>query len=322
MAAARAVVGAVVTRKSGLGRGLDALLPSSGRGDDLERRGSLLEVPLDAISANPNQPRQTFDPAGIEELAASVTELGILQPLLVRDTGGGSYELIAGERRLRAAHAAGLDVVPVIVVETDERGSLERAIVENIHRADLNPIEEAAAYRQLIADAGLTQEQLGERLGRNRVTITNSLRLLDLPTAVQRLLVEGRLTAGHGRALLRLSGNPFQERMARRAAEEKLSVRETEDEVARYVTMTEGMAPRARSREAAEESAAVAEARRRLSERLQTRVKVQMGKRKGKITVEFVSPDDLDRLVRAIAGDDAGPPRRDRRTDQTGAREL
>ncbi len=322
MAAARAVVGAVVTRKSGLGRGLDALLPSSGRGDDLERRGSLLEVPLDAISANPNQPRQTFDPAGIEELAASVTELGILQPLLVRDTGGGSYELIAGERRLRAAHAAGLDVVPVIVVETDERGSLERAIVENIHRADLNPIEEAAAYRQLIADAGLTQEQLGERLGRNRVTITNALRLLDLPTAVQRLLVEGRLTAGHGRALLRLSGNPFQERMARRAAEEKLSVRETEDEVARYVTMTEGMAPRARSREAAEESAAVTEARRRLSERLQTRVKVQMGKRKGKITVEFVSPDDLDRLVRSIAGDDAGPPRRDRRTDQTGAREL
>lgn len=309
MAAPRALVGTVsagdaVTRKTGLGRGLDALLPSSERGDDLEARGDLLQVPLDAITANPNQPRHTFDPAGIEELAVSVAELGILQPLLVRDVGGGSYELIAGERRLRAAHTAGLAAVPVIVVETDERGSLERAIVENIHRADLNPIEEAAAYRQLIADAGLTQEQLGERLGKNRVTITNALRLLDLPTAIQKLLVEGRLSAGHGRALLRLTGNPFQERMARRAAEEKLSVRETEDEVARYLTMTEGVAPRGRSREAAEQSAAATEAQRRLAETLQTRVKVQMGKRKGKITVEFVSPDDLDRLVRAIAGGD------------------
>ena len=303
-----------MTRKSGLGRGLDALLPSSERGDDLEMRGNLLEVPVDALATNPNQPRHTFDEAGIEELAASVSELGILQPLLVRDVGGGSYELIAGERRLRAAQVAGLETVPVIVVETDEKGSLERAIVENIHRADLNPIEEAAAYRQLIADAGLTQEALGERLGKNRVTITNALRLLDLPTSIQRLLVEGKLTAGHGRALLRLTGNPFQERMARRAAEEKLSVRETEDEVARYQTMTEGVAPRARSREAAQESAAASEAQRRLAERLQTRVKIQMGKRKGKITLEFVSPDDLDRLVAAIAGPAENP--------QAGAAEL
>lgn len=295
-----------MTRKSGLGRGLDALLPSGGGSDELESRGNLLEVPLDSVAANPNQPRHTFDQAGIEELAVSVAELGILQPLLVRDVGGGAYELIAGERRLRAAHAAGLERVPVIVVETDERGSLERAIVENIHRADLNPIEEAAAYRQLIADAGLTQEELGERLGKNRATITNALRLLDLPTPIQRLLVEGRLSAGHGRALLRLSGNPFQERMARRAAEEKLSVRELEDEVGRYQTMTSGVSPQSRSREAAEDSAAVSEAQRRLSDRLQTRVKVQMGKRKGKITLEFVSPDDLDRIVAAIAGDQTG----------------
>ena len=303
-----------MTRKTGLGRGLDALLPSNAGGDRLETRGNLLEIPLDAIAANPNQPRHAFDQAGIEELAISVGELGILQPLLVRETRDGTYELIAGERRLRAAHAAGLETVPAILVETDERGSLERAIVENIHRSDLNPIEEAAAYRQLIADAGLTQEELGERLGKNRVTITNALRLLDLPTPLQKYLVEGRLSAGHGRALLRLSGNPFQERLARRAAEEKLSVRETEDEVARYVTMTEGVAPRARSRAAAEESAAVSEAQRRLSDRLQTRVKVQMGKRKGRITLEFVSPDDLERLVAAIAGDgDAG---------QTGAAEL
>lgn len=292
-----------MTRRSGLGRGLDALLPG-GDSAGLESRGDLLELPLDAIVANPNQPRQTFDEAAIAELAVSVRELGILQPLLVRDVGGGVYELIAGERRLRAAHAAGLGTVPAIAVETDERGSLERAIVENIHRADLNPIEEAAAYRQLIAEAGLTQEELGARLGKNRVTITNSLRLLDLPTSIQRLLVEGRLSAGHGRALLRLSGNPFQERMARRAAEEKLSVREAEDEVARYLEMTGGVtAGRPGSRRAAEASAAASEAQRRLADHLQTRVKVQMGARKGKITVEFVSPDDLERLVAAITGD-------------------
>ncbi|HYP22532.1 MAG TPA: ParB/RepB/Spo0J family partition protein [Actinomycetota bacterium] len=292
-----------MTRKSGLGRGLDALLPSGGGGEAPEARGNLLELPLDAIVANPHQPRRTFDEAGIAELATSIGELGILQPLLVRDLGGGTYELIAGERRLRAAHAAGLKTVPAIAVETDERGSLERAIVENIHRADLNPIEEAAAYRQLIAEAGLTQEELGDRLGKNRVTITNALRLLDLPTSLQRLLIEGKLSAGHGRALLRLSDNPFQERMARRAAEEKLSVRETADEVARYLAMTGGVtAGRAGSRRAAEESGAVAEAQRRLGDHLQTRVKVTMGARKGKITLDFVSPDDLARIVAAITG--------------------
>lgn len=296
-----------MTRKSGLGRGLDALLPSGGGDSELEARGNLLQLPLDAIVANPNQPRRTFDEAGIAELATSVGELGILQPLLVRDVGGGTYELIAGERRLRAAHAAGLAAVPAIAVDTDERGSLERAIVENIHRADLNPIEEAAAYRQLIAEAGLTQEELGDRLGKNRVTITNALRLLDLPTGIQRLLIEGRLTAGHGRALLRLSGNPFQERMARRASEEKLSVRETEDEVARYVEMTGGVTSgRPGSRRAAEQSASVSEAQRRLTDHLQTRVKVQMGQRKGKITLDFVSADDLERIVGAITGTQTG----------------
>ena len=292
-----------MTRKSGLGRGLDALLPSGGAGGEPEARGNLLELSLDAIVANPQQPRRTFDEAGIAELATSIAELGILQPLLVRDVGGGTYELIAGERRLRAAHAAGLTTVPAIAVDTDERGSLERAIVENIHRADLNPIEEAAAYRQLIAEAGLTQEELGDRLGKNRVTITNALRLLDLPTSLQRLLIEGKLTAGHGRALLRLSDNPFQERMARRAAEEKLSVRETEDEVARYLAMTGGVTTGPRSRRSAEQSAAASEAQRRLADRLQTRVQVQMGKRKGKITLEFVSPDDLERLVGEITGE-------------------
>ncbi|MDQ3958281.1 MAG: ParB/RepB/Spo0J family partition protein [Actinomycetota bacterium] len=296
-----------MTRKSGLGRGLDALLPSAG-GDDLERRGDLVEVPLEVIVANPNQPRQVFDESQISELAASIAELGILQPLLLRELDAETYELIAGERRLRAAAAAGLTRVPAIVVETDEKGSLERALVENIQRADLNPIEEAAAYRQLIADAGLTQEELGDRLGRNRVTIANALRLLDLPTSIQRLLTEGKLTAGHGRALLGLAGNPLQERMARRVAEEKLSVRETEDLVRRYQTMAAPGTAGARSPEAARSAAVVSEAEARLKEHLQTRVKVQMGARKGKITLEFVSPEDLDRLLAAILGERRARP--------------
>ena len=205
-----------MSRRGGLGRGLDALLPPTQDGG-LERRGAAVTAPIDRIVPNPRQPRRAFDEAELAELTHSVTELGILQPLLVRETAAG-YELIAGERRLRAATAAGLSEVPVLVVETDERGSLERALVENIHRADLNPIEEAAAYKELMDEGGLTQEALGAKLGRSRVTVTNALRLLDLPLEVQGLLTAGRLTAGHGRALLGLQGNPLQPRLARRAA--------------------------------------------------------------------------------------------------------
>ena len=293
----------VVTRRSGLGRGLDALLPS-GNGDALEQSGSLLEVRVDAIDPNPRQPRHDFDDSALADLAASVGQLGILQPLLVRPGIAGRYELIAGERRLRAARAAGLAEVPVVVVETDDRGSLERALVENIHRSDLNPIEEAAAYRQLIDDGGLTQEALGTRLGRNRVTITNALRLLDLPTSIQKLLVDGRLTAGHGRALLGLAGSPFQERMAKRAADEGLSVRETEDLVRRYQAIA---APEQRAATGKlPPPASVTDAQRRLSDHLQTRVRVEVGKRKGRIVLDFVTIDELDRLMGLILGEAPG----------------
>src|SRR5688500_16721208 len=196
------------TRRSGLGRGLDALLPSSEPEERSDGDG-LLRVPIDSISPNPRQPRKDFDEDELDELATSIATLGILQPLLVRGMGSDGYELIAGERRLRASKVAGLEEVPVLVVETDERGSLERAIVENVHRSNLSPIEEAAGYKQLIDEGGLTQEQLGERLGKNRVTVSNSLRLLDLPTSVQALLGHGRLTAGHGKALLALQGHPL-----------------------------------------------------------------------------------------------------------------
>ena len=295
-----------MTRRSGLGRGLDALLPS-GNGDSLEQTGNLLEVRTDVIDPNPRQPRHDFDDDALADLASSIAQLGILQPLLVRPGTAGRYELIAGERRLRAARAAGVGLVPVVVVETDERGSLERALVENIHRSDLNPIEEAAAYRQLIDDGGLTQEALGERLGRNRVTITNALRLLDLPTSIQKLLVDGRVTAGHGRALLGLAGSPFQERMARRAADEGLSVRETEDLVRRYQAIA---APEASAATPGKlpPPASVTDAQRRLSDHLQTRVRVEVGKRKGRIVLDFVTIDELDRLMGLILGAAPGTP--------------
>ena len=291
-----------MSRRSGLGRGLDALLPPTQDGG-LERRAGAVTAPIDRISPNPRQPRRSFDEQELTELATSIAQLGILQPLLVRESSSG-YQLIAGERRLRAAARAGLTEVPVLVVETDERGSLERALVENIHRADLNPIEEAAAYKELMEEGGLTQEALASKLGRNRVTITNSLRLLDLPVDVQSLLTAGRLSAGHGRALLGLQGNPLQPRLARRAADESLSVREVEELVRRYQSMSGSPARRASG--VAESSAAVTESQRVLADHLQTRVRIEMGKRKGRIVLDFVSTEELQRLTEVILGTQEG----------------
>jgi ParB family chromosome partitioning protein len=240
-----------------------------------------------------------FAEDSLEELADSIRALGLLQPLLVRPADSG-YELVAGERRFRAAQQAGLAEVPVLVVETDDRGSLERALVENIHREDLNPIEEASAYRQLLEEGGLTQEQLAQRLGRNRVTIANSLRLLDLPTDIQRMLAERSITGGHARALLGLQGSPFQKRLAQRVAQEGLSVRETEDLVRRYSSMV-GSSPKA-SKERSRPPE-VTEAQRRLTDHLQTKVRVDMGARKGKIVIDFVSLEELARLMATMAGD-------------------
>lgn len=291
-----------VTRRAGLGRGLDALLPPEVE----ERRDpGPLEVRLEDIVPNPNQPRREFDDKALVELTASIATLGLLQPLLVRPSEPGRYELIAGERRLRAARAAGLTHVPVMVVATDERGSLERAVVENIHRADLNPIEEAAAYRQLLDDGGLTQEQLAGRLGRSRAAITNSLRLLELPVEVHDLVVRGRLSAGHARALLALNGSPFQTRLATRIAQEGVSVRDTEDLVRRYVEMSTsgGSAGRA----AGGRTAAATEAQKLLSERLQARVRVTMGKNKGRIAIDFTSEEELERLVGLLVSSGRSP---------------
>jgi ParB family chromosome partitioning protein len=289
-------------RRSGLGRGLDSLLPSQARGDQLEGKGSLDEVAVDHIDPNPRQPRNTFEDDALAELTASIRQLGVLQPLLVRALPTGRFELIAGERRLRASRAAGRTSVPVVIVDTDAQGSLERALVENLHREDLNAIEEAAAYKQLIEDGGLTQEALGDKLGRTRGTISNSLRLLELPVSVQRLVIEGRLSAGHGRALLGLENPVLQERLAKRVAAEELSVRKTEDVVRTYQGMTGGKGA-SRRLQGTERAPMVVEAQRRLGERLQTRVRVEMGKRKGKIVVDFVSLEELERLLEVMVGD-------------------
>jgi len=298
------VDGVAVSRRSGLGRGLDALLPPTGS-DGLETRESAdpRSARVDDIRPNPRQPRRDFREEELQELTTSISELGVLQPLLVRRTRDG-LELVAGERRLRAAARAGLGEVPVLVVDTDDVGSLERALVENLHRSDLNPIEEAAALRQLMDEGGLTQEALAGKLGRNRVTVTNALRLLDLPVDTQALLTSGRLTAGHGRALLGLQGNPLQQRLARRAADDSMSVREVEDLVRRYQAIS--AAPRTGGRGAAQPSVQATEAQHRLAEHLQTRVRVELGKRKGKIVIDFVSAEELERLVKIVTGDEQG----------------
>jgi ParB family chromosome partitioning protein len=291
--------------KRGLGRGLDALLPSTpSEPERQEGSSSLREVAVDSITPNPQQPRSHFDETALYELTKSIAALGVLQPLLVRDRGDGQYELVAGERRWRASQRAGKETIPVLIVDTDERGSLERALVENVHRQDLNPIEEAAAYRQLLDEGGLTQEALGQRVGKSRVTIANSLRLLDLPVDVQGLVAERKLTGAHGKALLALEGNAFMERLARRAAEEGWSVRETEEHVKRYQAMSGSVATSGKN---TERPAAALETQRQLSEHLQTRVRVEMGKRKGRIVLDFVSLEELERIRRVITGEASGP---------------
>ena len=271
--------------RTGLGRGLGALIPSGA--------SALEELPITSVVANPNQPRQIFDDETISDLAASIRQVGILQPIVVRPMGDGTYQIVVGERRWRAARRAGLTMLPALVIETDERGSLERALIENLHRQDLNPLEEAAAYLQLVEEAGLTHEELGERLGISRPAVSNALRLLDLPSPIQRLIVERRLSAGHGRALLGLGGHPLLERVASRVAAEGMSVRQTEDLVRGYRVDTPAPPPTPRGRGS---RATLEDLGESLSDALETRVRVQMGKRKGWVVIEAGSRTDLQRI--------------------------
>jgi ParB family chromosome partitioning protein len=281
-------------KKGGLGRGLSALIPGA------REESGLLEVPVAAIAPNPRQPRGEFEEDSLAGLARSIQEVGVLQPIVVRPTTEG-YELVAGERRLRAAKLAGLATIPAVVRQSDDTESLREALIENIHREDLAPLELAAAFQELLDELGVSQEVLAERLGFSRPHIANTIRLLQLPAEVQRLLAEGKIQAGHGRALLALTDREAQTAIALRIAAEDLSVRQVE-ELAKTYRQAEvpETRPTVRSRRPPDPRAA--EVEEILSEELSTRVQVQMGRRKGKIVLEFGSADDLDRIVGRIVG--------------------
>lgn len=307
-------------RKGGLGRGLAALIPTAPLDVDTAERspsstavapvepsGSAMgavyrEVPTSAIEPNPQQPRRSFDDEALAELSHSIREFGLLQPIVVRETGPGQFQLIMGERRWRAAQLAGLPTLPAIVRSTADDALLRDALLENIHRVQLNPLEEAAAYEQLLAEFGATHSELADRLGRSRPLVTNTIRLLRLPVSVQRRVAAGVLSAGHARALLGLTSAERQEDLAARVVAEGLSVRATEEEVVLAKRdKPEENKPRARKPISAPGLQELAE---RLSESFDTRVRVELGQRKGRIVVEFGSVDDLERIVALMA-----PPR-------------
>ena len=260
------------------------------------------EIPVSAITPNPRQPRRTFDEDALEELAESIRQVGLLQPVVVRAAGPGRYELIMGERRWRASQRAGLTEIGAIVKQTQDNDLLRDALIENMHRQQLDPLEEAAAYQQLLDDFGATHEELARRIGRSRPHISNTLRLLNLPPAVQKRVAAGVLSAGHARALLSLENTEAQERLASRIVAEGLSVRAVEEIVA---VGTDDSPPRRPARTGAKPPTApgLRHLADRLSDLFETRVKVELGQRKGKIVVEFATIDDLERIVKAMSPD-------------------
>ena len=263
------------------------------------------ELPVAAIDPNPKQPRHVFDEEALEELKISIQEVGFLQPIVVRDTGNGRYELVMGERRLRAAQSIGRETIPAIVRDTRDDAMLRDALLENIHRANLNPLEEAAAYQQLLDEFGATHEELAKRIGRSRPQISNTIRLLNLPAPVQRRVAAGVLSAGHARALLGLDDSDAQEQLALRIVAEGLSVRATEELVS--MTLSDGPVKKAApTRRAKVHAPALNDLAERLSDRFDTRVKVDIGRNKGKITIEFATVDDLERIVGMIGVEDEG----------------
>jgi ParB family transcriptional regulator, chromosome partitioning protein len=276
--------------RGGLGRGLSALLP---------QEASVREIGLDEIRPNPRQPRKEIEPEALTELAASIAVVGLIQPVVVRKADIG-YELVVGERRWRAARIAGLERIPAVVRETDDGAMLRDALIENLQRVDLDPLEEAAAYRQLLDELGVTHEELAARVGKSRVVITNTLRLLNLAPEVQMRLASGAISAAHARAILALGDHAAQARAAARVVAEQLTVRETEDLVRRLAASGQPLVSRS-TPSRVERPAGILEAERMLSDMLQTQVRVHAGRRRGRIEIDFAGIEDLDRIVRAIA---------------------
>jgi len=284
-----------VPKKRGLGKGLEALIPVTAG----EHQAGMVEIPVDDIAPNPMQPRQRLDPESLEELAASIREHGLIQPLIVSSTvpgmGSTPYQLIAGERRLEAARLAGLSTVPVIVKEATPQEMLALALVENIQRADLNPLEEAGAYRQLMDEFGMTQEQVADQVGKSRVAVANAVRLLRLPAAVKSALAGGQISEGHARALLGLDQEEAQLRALKTVIRQGLNVRQTEELVRR---MSAGPSPR-REQATTPETEALEQ---RFRERLGTKVRLFRSRRGGKLVIHFYSEEELQAIYDVIVG--------------------
>ena len=295
-------------RRSGLGRGLAALLPTENSAAVAEAPSTgayLRDIAVGSIQPNPNQPRAHFDEEALVELAQSIGELGVLQPILVRPLSDGSFQLIAGERRWRAAKRCGLDTIPCVVRTTDDVASVEQALVENLHRQDLSALEEAAAYLQLLEEFHLTHEELAKKVSKSRAAITNTLRLLQLPAVIQHLLSDGRISAGHARALLGTPDRAYQESLANRVVDEGLSVRTVEELIRNPQLAASGPAasPTSRTGETALRQLrppGLLELEELLSEHLDTRVSVSMGGKRGKMVIEFATLEDLERIYRAM----------------------
>ena len=318
----------MVARRSGLGKGLDALIPtnrntgsatngtSTSNGTNTESATGLKDIPVNSIDPNPNQPRVHFDEASLAELTASILAIGVLQPILVRPEGSDRYQLIAGERRWRAASRAGLQMIPAIVRVTDDVSSVEQALVENLHRQDLTPLEEAAAYQQLLEDFNMTHEQVASKVGKSRSAITNALRLLGLPPSIQSLLADGRLSAGHAKALLGTPDRSLQEQLAKRAVEMGWTVRGVEEAVRDTQppsTTSGGGAGTGNTGKTSGKSAALTgtkttalrppgllELEGLLAEHLQTSVGVTISGKHGKVTIDFADLEDLERIYRLM----------------------
>jgi len=285
-----------MARRGGLGTNLDALIPTSLTVGDKEV-GQQNEVAISAISPNPRQPRTHFDPVALNELIASIKEIGILQPPVVRQTSPGKYELVMGERRFRAAKAAGLTSIPVIIRQTPDNELLREALIENIHRSQLNALEEAAAYSQLLTDFNCTHDELAQKLGRSRPLISNTIRLMNLPTSVQQKLASGVLSASHARALLGLSDASAIEKLAARIVSEGLSVRATEELISSGAPKGQSAKKPKQTKSASPELQEIAE---RIGDALDTRVSIQGSAKKGTIVIEFAGAEDLKRLTKAL----------------------
>ncbi|MGO9197430.1 MAG: ParB/RepB/Spo0J family partition protein [Acidimicrobiales bacterium] len=317
-----------MTRRSGLGRGLGALIPT---GTSTSSSSALRDVPLSQIRPNPFQPRKNFDEEALSALVDSIRAVGILQPVLLRKVGEEEYELIAGERRYRAARRAGFAALPALVSSADDVTSLEQALVENVHRADLNALEEAAAYQQLIEDFGLTHEDLGRRVGKSRAAVTNALRLFQLPPTVQRMIRDGLLSPGAARAILGTPDRVMQEEIAGEAVQGGLSVRAVEELVReRFRPPDEELpAPEPESLhwesvEAAPRAEAapvlrppgVLDLEELMGDHLNTRVRIDMGGKHGRVLIEFATLDDLERIYRVIIGDSSASGHRTEAEEQ------